>query len=163
MVDVNFNKYPPDEESTHSQNKSATPWGLAFVVVVLAGIVSFAGSIAGDFVNGKSNFLTANISSQSPDSDKWQAIFLDNNQVYFGKLEITNNYYVLKEIYYLQADSNLSNTGDVNTQQSNTRLVKFGNELHGPEDEMFIEKSKVLFWENMRDDSNVVEAINQSN
>ena len=45
--------------------------------------------------------------------------------------------------------------------QKNIELVKLGAELHGPEDAVFIEKSQVLFWENMKDSSKVLEAIKQ--
>jgi hypothetical protein len=39
--------------------------------------------------------------------------------------------------------------------------VKLGSELHGPQDAMFIDSDKVMFWENMKDDSKVVQAIHQ--
>ena len=101
----------------------------------------------------------------------WQAVFLDNGQVYFGKLSIDSDFYVLSDIYYLQAEQTVlgvdTTAGSADNQQAaakkqNTRLVKFGNELHGPEDEMHIERSKILFWENMKDESNVVKAIQES-
>jgi hypothetical protein len=39
------------------------------------------------------------------------------------------------------------------------RKVKLGNELHGPEDEMTIEKAQVLYWENLKPSGKVSEAI----
>lgn len=41
----------------------------------------------------------------------------------------------------------------------NFSLVKLGNELHGPEDKMSINLSQVLFVEDLKVDSKVVEAI----
>ncbi len=40
-------------------------------------------------------------------------------------------------------------------------MVKLGNELHGPEDEMFITKEHVLFYEDMKADGKVMQAIKE--
>lgn len=96
------------------------------------------------------------------DSDTYQAVFLTNNQVYFGKLKNLNSEYaVLENIYYLRASTQLQQGADSNTQQPAINLVKFGNELHGPEDNMFIAKDKIIFWENLRQDSAVIVLINR--
>jgi hypothetical protein len=87
----------------------------------------------------------------------WQAVFLNNNQVYFGKLQDLNTGYVaLTDVYYLQTASELTQSG---TAGSNLNLIKLGGEVHGPEDEIYIPKSSVLFWENMKDNSRVVQTI----
>lgn len=119
-------------------------------------------------VAGFTYFLFPN--KNSIDENKWQAVFLENNQVYFGKLFITDDFYVLNNVYYLQTEKKktggeLSNTASPSAdnvkgeEKSDTKLVKLGNELHGPEDKMFIEKSKVLFWENMKETSQIVRSI----
>lgn len=88
--------------------------------------------------------------------DKYQAVFLTNNQVYFGKIESLNESGItLKEIYYLQ----VQNADDKNAKDQNLSLAKLGSELHGPEDKMFINDDQVLFWENLKDDGKVVQAI----
>lgn len=105
-------------------------------------------------------------------NSEYQAVFLTNGQVYFGKLEFEHGWVVLNEVYYLQlaedlqpasaADTNTNSTPNTNqNQQQKIQLVKLGAELHGPEDEMFIAKDKVLFWENMKDDSKVMQSIKQ--
>lgn len=93
-------------------------------------------------------------------SDTYQAVFLTNGQVYFGNLrEANREYLVLADIYYLQVSQNLQpSEGE---PQSDITLVKLGNELHGPEDFMYIPKGQVIFWENMKADSSVVRVINQ--
>ncbi|MBX4191595.1 MAG: hypothetical protein KW804_02220 [Candidatus Doudnabacteria bacterium] len=106
-------------------------------------------------------------------SDGYQAVFLTNNQVYFGKLSYNHKSAVLTDIYYLQVTQNLqqATNGTTSTTPSTTpntssqpkiNLVKLGNELHGPQDTMFIERDKILFWENMKEDSKVVQAIKES-
>jgi hypothetical protein len=41
--------------------------------------------------------------------------------------------------------------------------VKLGNEIHGPEQEMQISSSQVIFWENLKNDGKVVDAIKNQN
>ncbi|MFA5359549.1 MAG: hypothetical protein WC349_01115 [Patescibacteria group bacterium] len=98
------------------------------------------------------------------DFSKYQAVFLSNGQVYFGKVTDANNQtLVLENIYYLRSAGNLqvSNTDNATTTQAtdNFSLVKLGNELHGPEDKMSINLSQVLFVEDLKAQSKVVEAI----
>jgi hypothetical protein len=84
--------------------------------------------------------------------NKWQAVFLNSGQVYFGKLSDAGNGYVsLSDVYYLKSASEL--------EQSNLNLVKLGGELHGPEDTIYIRKESISFWENMKDTSRVVQSI----
>lgn len=102
------------------------------------------------------------------DSKEYQAVFLSNGQVYFGKLKAFNGGYMkLTNIFYLQTQnsdtkdsSNPQNAGS--NSQSNVQLIKLGSEIHGPEDEMFIAKDQMLFYENLKSDSKVVQTINQS-
>ena len=95
-------------------------------------------------------------------TDKYQAIFLSSQdgQVYFGKLGIYNsNTYVLTDIYYVRVEQKVQPEGTNQQAQQNISLAKLGNELHGPEDYMYISKDKVLFWENLKDDGQVAKAI----
>ncbi len=87
-----------------------------------------------------------------------QAVFLDNGQVYFGFISQEESKTVkLKDIYYLQTSTQ---TGDkAKDQNANLSLVKLGNELHGPVDEMRINRDHILFVEDMKDESQVNKAI----
>lgn len=92
-------------------------------------------------------------------SSGWQAVFLNNGQVYFGHLKSQGDrQLVLDSIYYLQVDQSAQQT-DKNAQPK-LSLVKLGNELHGPKDQMTINYQNVLFTEDLKDDSKVVTAIN---
>ncbi len=87
---------------------------------------------------------------------KWQAVFLTNNQVYFGKVkDYDANYLALSNVYYLRTATDL----DQNQASASLNLIKLGGEVHGPEDTIYIPKSSVLFWENMKDSSRVVQTI----
>lgn len=88
----------------------------------------------------------------------YTAVFLSNGQVYFGKIaENTENEIVLSNVYYLQ----VNNSGQIEsgTSGSGFNLIKMGNEIHGPTDKIFINKSQVVFYEYLREDSKVVESI----
>lgn len=94
----------------------------------------------------------------------WRAVFLTNNQVYFGHflwMPFTSTV-TIKDIYYLQVSQPLQQ-GDVESKPPAIKIVKFGNEVHGPTDKMVILKDQILFWENLRDDSAVVQKIENQN
>lgn len=93
----------------------------------------------------------------------YQAVFLSNGQVYFGMVTKSNKAeVVLKDIYYLQVTRPLQQTQEGQEQanpQGELSLVKLGNELHGPTDAMHINRDQILFIEDLKDDSNVSQAI----
>jgi hypothetical protein len=93
--------------------------------------------------------------------DKYQAVFLNSQdgQVYFGKMDVFNkDMYVLTNIYYVRVENPIQPQG-TEAQQPNISLAKLGSELHGPQDVMYISRDKVLYWENLKDDGQVVTAI----
>lgn len=104
----------------------------------------------------------------SIDTSKYQAIWLTNDQYYFGKLEsINDKYFKLTDVYYLQTEANQKTETDTTQstpaeQASTVKLIKLGdNELHGPEDQMTISKDQVLFYENLRPSGKVAQSIEQ--
>jgi hypothetical protein len=104
----------------------------------------------------------------------YQAVFLTNGQVYFGKLSgINGKYATLTDIYYLQVTTPPGLQGSAQQtaaqqqqqQQAKLELVKLGKELHGPVDSMKINRDQILFFEDMTEDGQVMQAIrtNQKN
>ena len=84
------------------------------------------------------------------DSSGYQAVFLTNDQIYFGHLKnISSNYLILFDVYYVKI--NESGAG---------QLVKLGQgEPHGPQDKMIINQDQVVYWENLKPNSPIVETI----
>lgn len=82
------------------------------------------------------------------DPNAYQAVFLTTSQVYFGKLRIDGDVYVLSDVFYVNQP-----------EQGSGQLVKRGSEIHGPRDPMVIPARQVLQVENLREDSQVVQAI----
>lgn len=95
------------------------------------------------------------------DTKKLQAVFLNGGQVYFGDItELNSKYLVINGVYYLRVNEQ----GQATTQQqtsNNVSLIKLGCELHGPTDQMVINRDQVIFWENMKGDGKVTKAVEQ--
>lgn len=105
------------------------------------------------------NKLKATTGAENIDKKAFQAVFLKNGQVYFGKITKLNDAQLtLEKIYYLKSGST---TGKINPDSpgANASLVKLGNELHGPQDTMYIERKEVDFWENLKPTGEVSKAI----
>jgi hypothetical protein len=97
-------------------------------------------------------------------NDKYQAVFLQNGQVYFGKVtSMTSKFYNLQNVFYLSSTSNSGSGSSTSTTSTsnNYTLVKLGCELHGPYDQMVINRDQVTFWENLKDTSTVVKTIKE--
>ena len=86
------------------------------------------------------------------DKDAYQAVFLSNNQIYFGHLVIQSiDYLILQDVYYIQVNEK---------NKKKNQLVRLGDsEPHGPNNEMILNKESVLFWENLKSDSPIVQGI----
>ncbi|MBX4206360.1 hypothetical protein KW784_01050 [Candidatus Parcubacteria bacterium] len=106
------------------------------------------------------SFLAYRESRDIPaDSSKWQAVFLEDGQVYFGKLSSYNSRFaLLDQVYYLKISGGLQQ-GSAGDPAGQLNLIKLGGEAHGPEGRMYVAKDKILFIENLKGDSRVVQAI----
>lgn len=127
----------------------------ALYVIVIAALV-YVGYITKGFGIWK------NKTTGTSQNSEWQAVFLTNGQVYFGKLSGVNSDFVtLKDIYYLQVQKAVQPSDQNSADQSKVSLIKLGNELHGPMDEMKISRTQILFYENLKADGKVVQAIDK--
>ena len=132
---------------------------LATVIIILI-IIGAAFYVLSAFTS--LNILGLNKSSLA---NAWKAVFLTNGQVYFGHVvKETSDPVVVRDIYYLQVIQPLQQLGEGQNAPRQTQpqlsLVKLGNELHGPMDEMRINREQLLFIESLKDDGRVVQAIN---
>ncbi len=156
---------PPGGGETAAPRKRRFPL-VPFVILVLLivagiGFWKWFKRPAEDIVSA----LSSEQAGEKPAADSngvYQAVFLDNGQVYFGKLENRdwdgeNDLIRLTEVFYLEFRAN-PQTGDPSAS-SDVSLLKLGNEMHGPEDAMDINRDHVLFIEDLKGDSKVVQAI----
>jgi hypothetical protein len=87
----------------------------------------------------------------------YQAVLLDNNQVYYGKLAgLGTPFPVMTDVFYFQAAVNPQ------TKQQSNVLVKRGNEGHGPE-KTVLNAQHILMVEPVTPGSPVANLINQAN
>lgn len=71
------------------------------------------------------------------DEENFQAVFLSNDQVYFGKLSSAGGDTLkLTKVHYLSDDEQT--------------LMRLGTEVHRPQDAMYIPKESIVFWENLQ-------------
>jgi hypothetical protein len=129
-------------------------WILPFAAGIIISLAVIMGALAIQHKQGGS-------ASEDIDTTKYQAVFMTNGQVYFGKLsDPTRSYAKLTDVYYLQVQQSVQPATDEN-ESSQVSLTKLGSELHGPTDKMHISRDQILFWENLKDDSTVVKAIKE--
>lgn len=143
-------------QTTLDTKKKIRP-GIVMVLIILFVIVLSIVGIKGYFEYQQKHVL--GLSSES--LSKYQAVFLDNNQVYFGIVaRIDSQFVTLRDIYYLQSDKKSQNLENFeNKAAEQLSLVALGNEVHGPSNEMKINLDHVLFIEDLKKDSKVVSAI----
>lgn len=146
---------PSNGNASNSGNSKFTSWLQRGSVVLLFSVTVLLAALALFLYSGGSN------PARAIKQDKYQAVFLNNGQVYFGHInELGNKYLNLGSIYYLQTSS--TDSSQATSTPSNVTLVKLGCELHGPYDQMIINNDQVLFWENLQDSSQVVSKIKEA-
>ena len=86
-------------------------------------------------------------------SDDYTAVYLDTNQVFYGKLGKESEQYVaLSSAFYYQPGLN-------NAPSGNIRITKVGTELHKPSDIVHLNRSHVVMMEQLTPESKVTQAI----
>jgi hypothetical protein len=176
---------PAPGSGSKGSDKSKASIGVAIIVGIILIILVVALLDRFTDVNIVSNLFKSEESRQQAqveeflaETGSWHAVFLTNGQVYFGQLDRPEAQYArLTDVYYLQLQQVQQSPTtppafDPNSQEGEAQVVdapqpvpprltmiKFGTELHGPVDFMEINRDHILFWEELRSDSQVVQAI----
>ena len=88
-------------------------------------------------------------------NQEYHAVLLDNNSVYFGRVEnFGGEHLVLRDVYYVQTQVNPE------TKQSSNILIRRGGEWHRP-DRMIIDSRHVVFLEPVTQGSQVAKLIEE--
>ncbi len=104
--------------------------------------------------------LSRLVTSQDPvagaiNHHEYQAVFLTNGQVYFGALSAPGgDFYYLTDVYYLA-----SKKKPLSGKTSGQTLVALGSEIHAPEDKLIVNRSDILYVENLKPAGQVSRAI----
>lgn len=151
---------PGDSNKTpvmHSPHPvGSNQWLKILTLVVLVGIAILLGAIAFGVRQG-----TADDSEYKyVNTSKYQAVFLNNGQVYFGNIKTLDDTHIrMTDIYYLTQSSDATDSKTTNGDYS---LIKLGcQQIHNPYDAMVINRGEVTFWENLQDDGKVVSTIKE--
>jgi hypothetical protein len=87
----------------------------------------------------------------------YNAVLLDNNSVYFGKVaDLGTDYPVLTDVFYIQS------AVDQETKKQSNILVKRGKEWHAP-DKMVLNARHIIMIEPVTDGSTVAKLIAPAN
>jgi hypothetical protein len=141
---------PKQPRIVPAKSKFESKWMRTLSGVVLIGVAVLlvgVGIALSRGTSGESGYVN---------TSQYQAVFLNNGQVYFGNIQnLTSGYLRLTNVYYLtQAGEN----------NSNYTLVKLGcQQIHNPSDAMVINRAQVTFWENIENDGKVVKSIKDFN
>ena len=86
-------------------------------------------------------------------TDRYQAVYMQTGQIYFGKLQNTHGpYLTLTHVFTLQGSSGQQ-------ASENTNIIQVMRQVYGPDDSMALRADQVQFWQNLRSDSKVAQAI----
>jgi hypothetical protein len=144
------------ESARKAKSRNSDRWLRVLNAVILVSIAILVAAIALSFThnNGGNEFKLVN-------DQKYQAVFLNNGQVYFGHISsMDGKNLVLNGIYYLTQNTKTGSDGQA-TADGNYTLVKLGcQQIHDPYDQMVINRDQITFWENLQDNGKVVSSIN---
>lgn len=148
----------PAARKTKKFNEPGWLRGL-FVALLFSSVILAVAAIAyGAVGTGKSE-------ASYVDDKQMQAVFLNGGQVYFGHIKSLNNEYLRMDgIYYLRVNQQVQPNQAAATESQNANdisLVKLGCELHGPQDQMVINREQVIFWENLKQGGQVAKAVEE--
>ena len=88
------------------------------------------------------------------DEDRYQAVILSNDKVYFGRIsDVSSTFFALDDAFFLRE------TREDENAQPNRALLPVNAELHAPENRMLIRKDEVVLVENLAEESPVLNEI----
>lgn len=122
-----------------------------FLVIICLGVYFF-------FFGKNENQIVGNEEKQG---SSWYSVKLMNGEMYYGEIaDTTADPVVLKKVYYNYDQVNPANPDEQKKEESSSlRLVKRGNETHGPDGNMEIVRTQVVYMEPLKEDSKVLKAI----
>jgi hypothetical protein len=92
----------------------------------------------------------------------YQVVYMVSGQAYFGKLKNASGEYLTLHEPYTAQDVTPKEQAAPDEQQPSTTLLKVSQQQYGPQDVISLKSDQVLFWQNLRSDSKVIQAINEA-
>jgi hypothetical protein len=99
-------------------------------------------------------------------SNPWYAVKLLDGDIIYGKItDINTDPLIIDSVYYnydqKRSENDTGQKKPVN-ETGDLRLVKRGNETHGPDGKLQVFRAQVVFMENLRADSKVLRVIEEN-
>lgn len=138
---------------------------LIFVVVVVL-IVA-----AGSLWNAKKPYFLSNVTCQSSNVNcPWYAVYLTNNQVYFGHIaSLKDDTLALENVHFAEAYQEPAQVVKGKTfaieqpAKQTFRVTQKGNDrMLSSDHKLFINRTSVLYWEKFSPDAEVVKLLEAS-
>ena len=147
--------------------------GIAVALLVGGVDIKGFGSKIAKSVSNLSNLSNlSKPSNPSASSSDYVAVYMENGKVYFGKMEDADSDEPrLTDVFSLNVtiaeDRNrpAAESGDEGATveqpapQTDFELIKLTDQFQAPTDLLVLSRNKILFWEPLKSDSRVVEAI----
>lgn len=90
---------------------------------------------------------------------RYQAVFLTNNEVYFGRLRVpAGRFAYMTRVYRLTSQVTRNRS-----QPLRRTLVRLVTDVQSPEDELIINKAQILYVENLNPNGTGAKLLRQSN
>lgn len=145
----------PPSRQTETTKSSPKPKKWLIAVITGLFVVGLGGLAWVSFQSGVGSAI---------DRDKNQAVLLANGQTYFGQLEFIDGQFAkLSDVFYVQSDEAAAQAADDGqpVANNNMQLIKRGQEVFGPEDAMMISRDQIMYFENIKDDSQVSQLMRE--
>jgi len=129
-------------------NKHKKPVIVAVITIVVLSAVAIIVGLMGSGIAGV-------------DASRYQAVFLSDGTVYVGKLSaIDGAHYKLTSVYLVTSNqAAVASDKSAQSVTATTALTRLENGLLGAENEMTIQRDKVLFYENLKTDGTAAKLI----
>ncbi|HCG00634.1 MAG TPA: hypothetical protein DEV93_08840 [Chloroflexi bacterium] len=128
------------DDQVTTPRRTLRTFGMVLLVVIV--FVALGLGIAALF---KSVSTTDSLAS-AINPNEYQMVYLTNGETYFGKLSPHGgDFYYIRHVYTLTARASPRS----GTPLQHT-LIKLTNEIHGPQDLLVVNKSHIVYMENLR-------------
>lgn len=135
------------EAPAPTQANHAKPFGLPWLVFLLLAVLVLCGA----------TYIFQCAWQKHQRAQRYQAVFLSNDQVYYGHLRNKHgNQAILTDVYYAQA-TDTADTKDA--KQPQFVLVKLTDHATAPLDALYINRDHILYVEDLASNSQVVQII----
>jgi hypothetical protein len=96
----------------------------------------------------------------------WKAVFLDSNQVYFGRFSYVPflSTITLHDVHYLRpfSDTDIQTGTTTEKVEGDLSVLSILGDVHSPKDSMVISKDHILYYQEIRPDSVLFRGLSES-